>query len=154
MAACYNNRCDYKLNGRARLGAPGLLARRSVGWTSSHTWRVKQVTHTLTQAECRSSQHFAFTWTTLFYKDLPLLENVNPKPFVLTAIILTFANSTDDGKHPSLTCATSAGKIFIHSPHAQDAQNDWEMWYSTCSSIVSFNWFPFFPVGISILIEG
>ena len=22
-----------------------------------------------------------------------------------------------DGKHPSLTCATSAGKVFIHSPH-------------------------------------
>lgn len=24
-----------------------------------------------------------------------------------------------DGKHPSLTCATIAGKIFIHNPHEQ-----------------------------------
>jgi Bardet-Biedl syndrome 2 protein len=30
-----------------------------------------------------------------------------------------------DGKHPCLTCATSAGKIFIHSPHErnEDANN-------------------------------
>lgn len=28
-----------------------------------------------------------------------------------------------DGKHPSLTCATTAGKIFFHSPHEKDAQN-------------------------------
>ena len=28
--------------------------------------------------------------------------------------------STDDGKHPCLTCATSAGKVFIHSPHERD----------------------------------
>lgn len=26
----------------------------------------------------------------------------------------------DDGKHPSLTCATSAGKVFLHSPHEQE----------------------------------
>lgn len=25
-----------------------------------------------------------------------------------------------DGKHPSLTCATSGGKVFIHSPHNQE----------------------------------
>ena len=25
-----------------------------------------------------------------------------------------------DGEHPSLTCATSAGKIFFHSPHEKD----------------------------------
>ena len=27
-----------------------------------------------------------------------------------------------DGKHPSLTCGTSAGKIFFHSPHEKDPQ--------------------------------
>ena len=27
-----------------------------------------------------------------------------------------------DGRHPSLTCGTSAGKIFFHSPHEKDAQ--------------------------------
>ena len=28
-----------------------------------------------------------------------------------------------DGKHPSLTCATSAGKIFFHSPHEKDPKD-------------------------------
>lgn len=28
-----------------------------------------------------------------------------------------------DGKHPSLTCATSAGKIFIHSPHEKNEES-------------------------------
>ena len=28
-----------------------------------------------------------------------------------------------DGKRPSLTCATSAGKIFFHSPHEKDAKD-------------------------------
>ena len=27
-----------------------------------------------------------------------------------------------DGKHPSLTCGTAAGKIFFHSPHEKDPQ--------------------------------
>lgn len=27
-----------------------------------------------------------------------------------------------DGKHPCLTCATSAGKVFIHSPHERDTK--------------------------------
>ena len=27
-----------------------------------------------------------------------------------------------DGKHPSLTCATSAGKIFFHTPHEKDTK--------------------------------
>ena len=31
-----------------------------------------------------------------------------------------------DGKHPSLTCATSAGKVFLHCPHtrSEDYEND------------------------------
>ena len=29
-----------------------------------------------------------------------------------------------DGEHPSLTCATTAGKIFFHTPHEKDAQNE------------------------------
>ena len=29
-----------------------------------------------------------------------------------------------DGKHPSLTCATSAGKVFIHSPHDRSGNAD------------------------------
>ena len=29
-----------------------------------------------------------------------------------------------DGEHPSLTCATAAGKIFFHTPHEKDAQNE------------------------------
>lgn len=29
-----------------------------------------------------------------------------------------YTPSTDDGKRPSLTCATSAGKILVHCPHA------------------------------------
>tara|TARA_B110001452_G_scaffold141043_1_gene117280 strand:+ start:1700 stop:2617 length:918 start_codon:yes stop_codon:yes gene_type:complete len=29
-----------------------------------------------------------------------------------------------DGEHPSLTCATMAGKIFFHTPHDKEAQND------------------------------
>jgi hypothetical protein len=28
-----------------------------------------------------------------------------------------------DGEHPSLTCATSAGKIFFHTPHEKDAKD-------------------------------
>jgi len=28
-----------------------------------------------------------------------------------------------DGKHPSLTCATSAGKLFFHSPHEKDPKD-------------------------------
>ncbi|KAL1508789.1 hypothetical protein AB1Y20_004884 [Prymnesium parvum] len=28
-----------------------------------------------------------------------------------------------DGEHPSLTCATSAGKIFFHSPHEKEREN-------------------------------
>lgn len=31
------------------------------------------------------------------------------------------ATWTDDGKHPSLTCGTSAGKVFIHSPHTRES---------------------------------
>uniref|UniRef100_A0A7S0L2Q7 Bardet-Biedl syndrome 2 protein homolog n=1 Tax=Coccolithus braarudii TaxID=221442 RepID=A0A7S0L2Q7_9EUKA len=29
-----------------------------------------------------------------------------------------------DGEHPSLTCATNAGKIFFHSPHEKDKNNE------------------------------
>ena len=29
-----------------------------------------------------------------------------------------------DGEHASLTCATTAGKIFFHSPHEKDPQNE------------------------------
>ena len=29
----------------------------------------------------------------------------------------------DDGKHPMLTAATSAGKVFIHNPHEKDHKN-------------------------------
>ena len=29
-----------------------------------------------------------------------------------------------DGEHPSLTCATNAGKIFFHSPHEKDQANE------------------------------
>lgn len=29
-----------------------------------------------------------------------------------------------DGEHPSLTCATMAGKIFFHTPHEKDANNE------------------------------
>ncbi len=28
-------------------------------------------------------------------------------------------DTTDDGKRPSLTCATAAGKILVHCPHSQ-----------------------------------
>ena len=29
-----------------------------------------------------------------------------------------------DGEHPSLTCATTAGKIFFHTPHDKSGQNE------------------------------
>jgi len=29
-----------------------------------------------------------------------------------------------DGEHPSLTCATNAGKLFFHSPHEKDQKNE------------------------------
>ena len=32
----------------------------------------------------------------------------------------TLQTTTDDGKHPCLSCATSAGKVFIHSPHERN----------------------------------
>lgn len=38
---------------------------------------------------------------------------------------LYFSYNLVDGKHPSLACGTNAGKIFIHSPHrSEDQENE------------------------------
>jgi Bardet-Biedl syndrome 2 protein len=39
----------------------------------------------------------------------------------------------DDGKHPCLTCATSAGKIFIHNPYTSEDEE-----YSISDNQVKF----------------
>eukprot|EP00742_Colponemidia_sp_Colp-10_P006121 GILJ01006549.1.p1 GENE.GILJ01006549.1~~GILJ01006549.1.p1 ORF type:complete len:712 (+),score=127.24 GILJ01006549.1:705-2840(+) len=32
-----------------------------------------------------------------------------------------------DGKHPSMACGTSGGKVFVHSPHTRDAKSEHEV---------------------------
>ena len=40
-------------------------------------------------------------------------------PFLAGCPVLLYTLVLDDGKRPSLACATSAGKILVHCPHAQ-----------------------------------